>query len=72
MKVLLDISDNSKAPFFMELIRSLNYVKVIKEVKDDSKMEQLLQDWTEAFNDIKLHQEGKKALKSARNLLDEL
>lgn len=52
MKVILDIQEN-RASFFMELIKSLDYIQVIKEIKDDPKS-QLVQDLAEAFNDIKL------------------
>ncbi|MDH5382450.1 MAG: hypothetical protein OEW75_16465 [Cyclobacteriaceae bacterium] len=70
MKVILDIQDN-RVPFFMELVKSLDYISVLKEVKDRKKSE-AIQDLAEAFNDVKLHQEGKKQLKSAKDLLDEL
>ena len=33
---------------------------------------QLLSDLTEAFNDVKLYEQGKKKLKSAKDLLNEL
>jgi len=55
----------------MELVKSLDYISVLKEVKDRKKSE-AIQDLAEAFNDVKLHQEGKKQLKSAKDLLDEL
>lgn len=70
MKVILDIQDN-RVPFFMELLESLDYVNILKEVKDKEKGK-AIQDLIEAFNDVKLHQEGKKQLKSAKDLLDEL
>ncbi|MDH5381436.1 MAG: hypothetical protein OEW75_11320 [Cyclobacteriaceae bacterium] len=70
MKLILDIKD-SRVPFFMELIKSLDYISILKEVKDKKKSE-AIQDLAEAFNDVKLHQKGKKQLKSAKDLLDEL
>ncbi|CAN5275280.1 hypothetical protein BH09BAC1_BH09BAC1_21150 [soil metagenome] len=70
MKVILDIED-SREKFLMELLHSLDYVKVIKAVKDKQKNEHI-QDLVEAFNDVKLHGEGKKKLKTAKDLLDEL
>ncbi len=70
MKVILDIQDN-RVPFFMELLKSLDYISVLKEVKDKDKSK-AIQDLAEAFNDVKLHQEGKKHLKSAKELLNEL
>lgn len=70
MKVILDIKDN-RGDFFMELLKSLDYIKVIKQVKDKHKSD-AIQDIAEAFNDAKLHEKGKKKLKSAKDVLDEL
>ena len=70
MKVILDIQDN-RVPFFMELLKSLDYISILKEVKDKKKSK-AVQELAEAFNDVKLHQEGKKQLKSAKDLLNEL
>lgn len=70
MKVILDIKE-SRVPFFMELLKSLDYVEVLKEVKDNKKSK-AIQDLIEAFNDVKLYEEGKKQLKSAKDLLNEL
>jgi len=71
MKIILDINEKSRIPFFLELIKSLSYVKVISEVEDKQKS-LLINDLAEAFNDVKLHEQGKKKLKSAKELLDEL
>lgn len=70
MKVILDIQDN-RVPFFMELLKSLDYINVLKEVKDKEKSK-AIQDLADAFNDVKLYEKGKKQLKSAKDLLDEL
>ena len=70
MKVILDIK-NDREDFFMELLRSLNYVTVVSEIRDKDKSRQV-QDLIEAFEDVKLHEAGKKSLKSAKDLLDEL
>ena len=70
MKVILEIRDN-RIPFFMELVKSLDYISVLKEVKDESKS-QFVTDLAEAFNDVKLYEQGKKKLKSAKDLLNEL
>ncbi len=70
MKVILDIKENSRVSFFMELVKSLDYVSVLKEVKDDRKG-QFIADLADAFNDVKLYEEGKKKLKSAKELLNE-
>ena len=70
MKVILDIKKN-RYPFFMELLKDLNYVSILKEVKDARK-NRMIQDLAEAFNDVKLYEQGKKKLKSAKDLLNEL
>jgi hypothetical protein len=71
MKVILDIKENSRVPFFMEMVKSLDYISVIKEVKNEQKS-QIITDLANAFNDVKLHEQGKKKLKSAKDLLNEL
>lgn len=70
MKVILDVRDN-RMMYFMELVKSLDYIRVVKEIKDESKS-QFVADLAESFNDVKLHQQGKKKLKSAKDLLNEL
>jgi len=71
MKVILDISQSNRIPFFMEMIKSLDYITIVKEVKDEAKS-QLVTDWADAFNDVKLFEQGKKKLKSAKDVLNEL
>ena len=70
MKVILDIKDN-RIPFFMELVKSLDYISVVKEVKDERKSK-FIADLAEAFNDAKLYEQKKKKLKLAKDLLNEL
>lgn len=70
MKLILDISDN-KSLFFMELVKSFDYIRVVKEVREKPKS-QLISDLADAFNDVKLYEQGKKKLKSAKDLLNEL
>ena len=70
MKVILDIKENNRAPFFMELVKSLDYISVLKEEKDERKG-QFIAGLADAFNDVKLYEQGKKKLKSAKDLLNE-
>ena len=70
MKLILAISDN-KSLFFMELVRSFDYIRVVKEVNGEAES-QLISDLSDAFNDVKLYEQGKKKLKSAKDLLNEL
>ena len=55
----------------MELVKSLDYINVVKEVKDKRKS-QFIADLAEAFSDAKLYEQGKKKLKTAKALLNEL
>lgn len=70
MKVILDIKEN-RVPFFLELLKSLDYVDILKEVKGKEKGNAIT-DLTKAFNEVRLYEEGKIELKKAKNLLDEL
>ena len=70
MKVILDIKDN-RVPFFMELLKSLDYVSILKEIRDEEKS-RAIQELAQSFNDVKRYEEGKKKLKSAKDLLNEL
>jgi hypothetical protein len=71
MKVILDIQENDRVPFFMELVRGLNYIKVLKTIEDERKS-QFIHDLSEAFDDVKLYEQGKKKLKTAQELLNGL
>ena len=71
MKVILYIKENSRIPFFMEMLKSLDYISVVKAVKEERKS-QLITDLANAFNDVDLYKQGKKKLKSAKDLLNEL
>ncbi len=53
----------------MELVKSLDYISVVQEINDKDKND-FVQNLTEAFNDVKLHEQGKKKLKSAKDLLN--
>ena len=55
----------------MELVKSLDYVHVMKEIKDERKSK-FVEELAEAFNDVKLYEQGKKKLKKAKDLLNEL
>jgi hypothetical protein len=46
-------------------------VQIVKKIEDKRKSREI-QDIVDAFNDVTLHEEGKKTLKTANQLLDEL
>ncbi len=55
----------------MELLKSLDYINIVKEVHDKRK-QKIIKDLAEAFNDVRLHEAGKKKLKTAKQILNEL
>ena len=68
MNILLDIKD-SKADFFLELIKSFSFVKV-KSV--DETKEEVLEGLRKSIEQVRLAEQGKIKLKSAYDLLNEL
>ena len=68
MKVLLDIKD-SKATHLMEVLKSLPYVKA-KQLTETKA--QLLNELSEAVEEIKLIREGKKEARNVEDFLNEL
>ncbi len=71
MKVILDIKEPTRASFFMELVRGLDYISIVKEVSDKRKSKHIAE-LAEAFDDARQYEQGKKKLKSAKDLLNEL
>ena len=55
----------------MELLKSLDCVNILKEFKNKEKG-QAIKDLVESIDHVNLHSEGKKKLKSAKDLLNEL
>ena len=68
-QVVLNIKD-SKYRFFMELIKSLDFVQV-EEDPGDSK-EEIVANLTQAFKDLKRHKQGKLKTTPAKDFLNEL
>lgn len=69
MKVIVEIPDK-QAPFGMEVLRSLSFVKNAKPMsKDAANIYESLQ---ESMKDVRLHQQGKIKLRTAEELIDEL
>ena len=67
MKLILEIQEN-RVPFFMELLKSFSFIRVINEPQKS----EFAQELTEAFDDVKQHEQGKKKLKTVQEFLDEL
>ncbi|MEX0966535.1 MAG: hypothetical protein WD077_04805 [Bacteroidia bacterium] len=69
MKILLDIKDN-KAAFFLELLKSLSFVKQATPITE-AKAE-LMEDIKAAVEELKLVKAGKLEARNAEDLIDEL
>lgn len=69
MKILLDIQD-SKATFFMELLKNFSFVKKATPISDTKA--ELMQDIREAVEELTLVREGKLQARNAEDLIDEL
>ncbi|CAN5397157.1 hypothetical protein BH09BAC5_BH09BAC5_09310 [soil metagenome] len=70
MKVILDIKDENAA-FFLELVKKLDFVDVLKLINNPEK-EKAVREILMAFEDVEKYEKGKKKLKSAKKLLNEL
>jgi hypothetical protein len=68
MKIILDIKDN-KAAFFMELLKSFNYVKTKPLTPAKA---QFLEEMKQAVDELNLIKSGKKKAKNAEDFLNEL
>ena len=69
-QITLQIPD-SNYPFFLELIKSLHFVKKI-EATDELSKEEILQGIRQAVKEINLVKAGKLKARDARELINEL
>ncbi len=72
MTITLKIKNKKKLPFFMELIDQLGYVEVVKAKKLSLEDKAFVSDIKKSIREISLHQAGKKKLKTAKELLNEI
>jgi hypothetical protein len=70
-QVVLNIPDN-KYPFFMELVKSLGFVKVPEETKLTKKQQEFVEGTKKSLEQVEQHLKGDIKLKSADQLFDEL
>ncbi len=68
-QVVLNIEE-SKYNFFLELIESLEFVKLEKTTSNSN--EEIKENLKQAFQDLKKYKEGKLVTSSAKDFLDEL
>jgi len=69
MKAVLDIRDNSRVPFVMELLNSFSFVKV-QPITNEKAL--LLREIREAVDTVNLVKKGKIQARPAKELLDEI
>jgi len=70
-QVTLNIPD-SKYPFFMELVKSLGFVKVSEETNLTKKQQEFVEGTKKSLEQVEQHLKGEIKLKSADQLFDEL
>jgi len=69
MKILLEIKD-SKASFFMELLKSFSFVKKATLIENPKAKQ--MEDIMEAVEEMKLVKQGKLMARDAEDLINEL
>ena len=70
-RVVIDIPDNKYA-FFMELIKSLGFVKVPDEAKLTKKQKEFVEVTKNSLEQVEQHLKGEIKLKTADQLFNEL
>jgi len=70
MKLVIDIKD-SNVQSFIDLMKEHNFVKSVTEIKDVRKS-RFMRGLKQSFKEVKLYQQGKRELKNAKDLINEL
>lgn len=70
--LILNIKDQSKLSFLMEILKRMEFVEVVQSEKYTAKEKKILADLDKAVEQVKLHKAGKIKLKTIQQLLDEL
>jgi hypothetical protein len=70
-EVTLHIPDN-KYPFFMELMKSLKFVKTSDEISQNQQNVEFIEGTKKSLHQVEQHLKGEIKLKSADQLLHEL
>jgi len=70
-QVILNVPD-SKYPFFMELVKSLGFVKVPDEAMLTKKQKEFVEGTKNSLEQVEQHLKGEIKLKSADQLYNEL
>ncbi|NOU46416.1 MAG: hypothetical protein HOO86_05060 [Bacteroidales bacterium] len=70
-QVVLNVPDN-KYPFFMELVKSLGFVKLPEESKLTKNQVEFVEGTKKSLEQVEQHLKGEIKLKTADQLFDEL
>jgi len=70
-QVVLNVPDN-KYPFFMELVKSLGFVKVPDEAKLSKTQKEFVEGTKNSLKQVEQHLKGEIKLKTADQLFNEL
>ncbi|MFA6403688.1 MAG: hypothetical protein WCX31_18985 [Salinivirgaceae bacterium] len=70
-QVVLNIPDN-KYPFFIELVKSLSFIKILDDAKHTKKQQEFVDGTKNSLEQVELHLKGEIKLKTADQLFDEL
>lgn len=70
MKILLEIDDN-RTDFFLELLTSLKYIKVLNSFEDYKSSKHFLE-FADAFQQAKEDEQGRIQLPLAKDVLNEI
>lgn len=70
-QVVLNVPDN-KYPFFMELVKSLDFVKIPGETNLTKKQKEFVEGTKKSLEQVEQHLKGEIKLKTADQLFDEL
>ena len=68
---IVRLKDRSKRKLFLELLKQLDFVEDVKEVKNASKAKAVAE-FLAALREVEQHESGKLKLRTAKDFLDEL
>ena len=72
MNYILTLNDNRKRVFFLQLMKQLDFVEDIKEIKLSANQLKFINDFEESIKYMKKAEQGKENFKTAQQLIDEL
>ena len=69
---IITLNDISKRDFLLELLHQFSFIDKVEEIKLTDEQEEFVADLKSGLNDVDLYLAGKKKLKTAKELLNEL